>query len=169
CDYLRSHNRAISGPYFRHEMAAIRCADDCPPQGHDPISAFAIENNVIAGREKPFKSVPETDDVPSKLFSDEHDSSQDGIEARAIATAGQNTNTRLHFRNFKERRSPVRRSARQERPSERSSSPKQNQSIFFGSARRPAAAHWSYSCHPRCKSAVPSPNRFVLPRSTTIK
>src|SRR4029078_8731542 len=44
-----------------------------------------------------------------------------------------------------------------------------NQSIFFESATRPPAAHWSYSCQPRCKRAVPSPNRFVLPRSTTIK
>jgi hypothetical protein len=45
----------------------------------------------------------------------------------------------------------------------------QDQSNFFGSASRPAAAHWSYSCQPRCRRAVPSPNRFVLPRTTTIK
>jgi len=68
CNYLRGHKRAIAGAGFGHEMAAIRCADDGAAQRHDSINTFAIENNVIAGRKKPFKSVAKTNDVPAAAF-----------------------------------------------------------------------------------------------------
>src|SRR5205807_8214576 len=96
----------------------------CAAQRHDSISALAIENDVVAGRKKTFKPVPETNDVPPKFFRGEHNSAQHRVESRAITTAGQNTNMRLHFRNiatlsFCFRASPL--SLRRERrPSEHS-------------------------------------------------
>src|SRR5439155_13678796 len=98
-NYVCRHNGAVAGAGFRDEMAAIGCTDDSAPQRHDSVNAFAIENHVIAGRKKPFESVPETNHFPAKFFRGEHDSSQDRVESRTIATASQNTNPRLHFRN----------------------------------------------------------------------
>ena len=69
-------------------MTAIRRADDRAAQCHDSINAFAIENDVIARRKKPFESVAKTDHFPAEFFRGEHDSAQDRVEARTIATAG---------------------------------------------------------------------------------
>jgi len=88
CNYVHGRKGAIAGADFSREMAVIRRADDRAPQRHDSINAFAIENNMIAGRKKPFESVAETEHFSIEFFRGEHDSSQHRVESRTIATAG---------------------------------------------------------------------------------
>ena len=58
-----------------------------------------IENDVIARRKQAFKSVAKTDHFPAEFVRGEHDSAQNRVKSGTIATTGQNTNARLHFRN----------------------------------------------------------------------
>jgi 2-hydroxychromene-2-carboxylate isomerase len=53
----------------------------------------------MAGRKQPLESVTKTDHVPAEFVRGQHHPTQHRVESRAIATAGQNTNPRLHFRN----------------------------------------------------------------------
>src|SRR6266478_5258945 len=118
-------NGAIARAGFGYEMAAIGCTDDCAAQRHDSINTFAIENDVIAGRKKPLKSVAKTNDVPAELFRSQHDSAQHCVQSWTIATAGENPNPRFHLCNSGIRRllkspcipreSKLRRMARRER------------------------------------------------------
>jgi hypothetical protein len=43
---------------------------------------------VISGWEESFKSITKADDFPTKSIGGEHDSAEDGVKSRAIATAG---------------------------------------------------------------------------------
>src|SRR5580765_4493947 len=52
---------------------------------------------MIARRKKSFKAVLETNHFPTEFFRREDNATQDRIQSRAIATAGQHTNPRLHF------------------------------------------------------------------------
>jgi hypothetical protein len=97
CNYLCGQDAAIAGTGLGHEMAAIRRPNDRAAQRHDSINAFAIENKVIAGRKQSFKAVAKTNDVPAEFLSGEHNSAQHCVEPWTIATAGQNTNARLHL------------------------------------------------------------------------
>src|SRR6266550_1523103 len=100
CNYLCGHNAAIAGAGLGYEMAAIRRSDDRAAQRHDSINPVAIENKMIAGRKQSFKAVAKTNDLPTKFFSGEHNSAQHCVETWTIATAGKNTNPRLHVCNY---------------------------------------------------------------------
>ena len=117
CNDLCRDNCPIARADFRNKMAAIGCADNRAAQRHDSVHCLPIENDVIAGRKKAFKSIAKTNHFPAELVRCEHYAAQNRVKPRAIATTGQNTNAWLHFR-----RSEIR-------------------AIFFGSAMRPAAAH----------------------------
>jgi hypothetical protein len=93
------HNRQVTGADLGHEMTAICCADDCTSQRHDPVDALATENDVITRWKKSFESVTKTDHLPPEFLSGEDNSAQNRVQSRAIATAGQDANPWLHFRN----------------------------------------------------------------------
>jgi hypothetical protein len=54
---------------------------------------------MIARRKQSLESVAKTHDFPAELLRSEHDAAQDRVKSRAIATAGQDANARLHFWN----------------------------------------------------------------------
>src|SRR6266487_1241622 len=96
-DYLCRNNCALARADFGNEMAPIGCTNDRTPLGHDPVGSFAIENDVIFRPKQPFETITKTDHLPTEFLCCEHHSAQDGIQPRAIATTGQNTNPWLHF------------------------------------------------------------------------
>ena len=96
-DYLCRNNCAFARADFGNEMAAICCTDDRTPLGHDSVRSFAIKNDVIFCPKQPFETITKTDHLPAEFFRCEHNSTQDGIQSRAVATAGQDTNSWLHF------------------------------------------------------------------------
>src|SRR5438477_10928443 len=77
-------------------MAAVSCPDDCSAESHDAFRAFAIEHDIVAGRQQTFEAVAESDYLPAKFFAGEHDAAKDGVEPRAIPAAGENANAGLH-------------------------------------------------------------------------
>ncbi len=77
-------------------MAAVGCPDDCSAESHDAFRTFAIEHDIVAGRQQTFEAVAESDYLPAKFFAGEHDTAKDGVEPRAIPAAGENANTGLH-------------------------------------------------------------------------
>src|SRR5262249_26534423 len=79
-------------------MSAIGGTENCPTHCHDSVHGLSVENEVIAGRQEPFKPVPKTNHFPAELVRREHHGAQNRIKPRTIATAGQNTNARFHFR-----------------------------------------------------------------------
>src|SRR4030095_11271361 len=99
CNDVRRHDAPIAGADLGDKMTAIRRANDRAAQRHDPVDAFAIENDMIAGRKKSFESVTKTNYFPAEFLRREYHAAQDRVKSRAIATAGQNTNPWLHFRN----------------------------------------------------------------------
>ena len=54
--------------------------------------------NVIARRQQAFKAIAKTNHFPAKLVRCQHYGAQNRVEPRTIATAGQSTNARFHFR-----------------------------------------------------------------------
>ena len=79
-------------------MAAIGGTKNCPAQRHDSVHSLPIENDVIARRQQAFKSVAKTNHFPAELVRCQHYGAQNRIKPGTIATAGQNTNARFHFR-----------------------------------------------------------------------
>jgi hypothetical protein len=43
---------------------------------------------VISGWQESFKSITKADDFPAKFLGGEHNSAEDGVKSRAIATTG---------------------------------------------------------------------------------
>mgnify|MGYP003693802601 CR=1 FL=1 len=74
---------------------------NCPAQRHDSVHSLPIENDVIARRQQPFKAIAKTNHFPAELVRCQHYGAQNRIKPRTIATAGQNTNARFHFRDLK--------------------------------------------------------------------
>src|SRR4029077_13425956 len=79
-------------------MAAIGGTKNCPAQRHDSVHSLPIENDVIARRQQAFKAITKTNHFPTELVRCEHYGAQNRIKPGTIATAGQNTNARSHFR-----------------------------------------------------------------------
>src|SRR2546425_2271575 len=77
-------------------MTAVSRPDDCSAESHDTFRAFAIEHDIVAGRQQTFEAVAEPDYLPAKFFAGEHDTAKDGVESRAIPAAGENANASLH-------------------------------------------------------------------------
>src|SRR5437764_1158090 len=77
-------------------MAAVRRADDRPAKRHDAFGAFAIEHDIIAGRQQTFEAIAESDHFPAELFSGEDDAAKDGVKPGAIPAAGKNADACLH-------------------------------------------------------------------------
>src|SRR4029077_612781 len=98
CNDLCRNDGPIARADFCNEMAAISGTKDCPAQRHDSVYSLSVENDVIARWHQPFKSVAKTNHFPAKLVRCEHYGAQNRIKPGTIATAGQNTNARFHFR-----------------------------------------------------------------------
>src|SRR5882724_7085254 len=79
-------------------MAAIGGTKNCPAQRQDSLHSLPIENHVIARREQAFKAISKTNHFPAELIRCQHYGAQNRIKPRTVATAGQNTNARFHFR-----------------------------------------------------------------------
>src|SRR5437879_13450219 len=77
-------------------MTAVSRPDDCSAESHDAFRAFAIEHDIVTGRQQTFEAVAESDYLPAKFFAGEHDAAKDGVEPRAIPAAGENANAGLH-------------------------------------------------------------------------
>src|SRR6266705_2903636 len=78
-------------------MAAISSTKNRAAQRHDSVHSLPIENHVIARREQAFKAISKTNHFPAELIRCQHYGAQNRIKPRTVATAGQNTNARLHF------------------------------------------------------------------------
>jgi hypothetical protein len=89
---------AIARADFRSEMAAIGGPKIVPPERHDSVHSVSVENDVIARRQQAFKAIAKTNHFPAELVRCQHHGAQNRIKPRTIATAGQNTNARFHFR-----------------------------------------------------------------------
>ena len=95
-DHFACNNCAIARADFGDEMAAIGCADYCSAKRHDSFGAFAIEHDVITGRQQSFEAVAEADYFPTKFFTSEDDAAQNCVQPGAIPAAGQNAYSCLH-------------------------------------------------------------------------
>ena len=98
CNDLCRNDCPIARAGFCNEMAAIGGTENCPAQRHDSVHSLPIENDVIARRQQAFKAIAKTNHFPAELVRCEHYGAQNRIKPGTIATAGQNTNARFHFR-----------------------------------------------------------------------
>ena len=98
CNALCRKDCPIARADFCNEMAAIGGTKNRPAQRHDSGHSLPIENDVIARRQQAFKAIAKTNHFPSELIRCQHYGAQNRIKPRTVATAGQNTNARFHFR-----------------------------------------------------------------------
>ena len=96
--HLCRNDCPIARADFCNEMAAIGGTNNRPAQRHDSVHSLPIENDVIAGRQQAFKAIAKTNHFPAELIRRQHYGAQNRIKPRTVATAGQNTNARFHFR-----------------------------------------------------------------------
>src|SRR5438874_5119837 len=89
---------SITRAGLRNEMAAIGSTENRSSKGHDSVYGLPIENDVIARRQQAFKAIAKPNHFPSKLVRCQYYGAQNRVEPGTIATAGQNTNARFHFR-----------------------------------------------------------------------
>src|SRR6202048_4526973 len=143
-DIGRNHS-AIARANLGDEMSAICRANDGAAERHDSIRALAIEDDMIAGRQKSFKPVAKAYDFPPEFFRRQDDSAQHSIQPGTITAARKNADARLRLLHG------------------------DNQSTFCESTSRPPTTHESSSCPPRLTRPRPSPNRLVLPRRTMMR
>ena len=87
-DYFRGNDRAVAGADLGDEVSTIGRADDGAAQSHDSIGAFPVQDDVISRWKESFKSITKAEDFPAKFLGGEHNSAQDGVKSRAIATTG---------------------------------------------------------------------------------
>jgi hypothetical protein len=76
---FRRHNRPVPCADFRDKMTAIGSPDNRAAEGHDPVDALPIENNMIAGWKKSFESVAKTNDLPTVFLRSEHNSAENSV------------------------------------------------------------------------------------------
>ena len=105
-------------PDLGDEMSAIRRADHGAAARHDAAGAAPIEHHEIARRQQALEAIEKTEHLEAEFLARERHAAQDGVQARAIAATGQNSDPGLH------------RFAR-----------RIDQRSFFGSTMRPPAAH----------------------------
>src|SRR6476659_1578864 len=98
CNNLCRSDCPIACPDFCSEMAAISGTKNCPAERHDSVHSLPIENDIIAWRQQAFKPIAKTNHFPAELVRCQHYAAQNCVKSRTIATAGQNTNARFHFR-----------------------------------------------------------------------
>src|SRR4051812_40619268 len=77
-------------------MPAIRRTDNRPAARHDPARAAAIEDAETSGRQQPFESIKEAEDLEVQLLRGECDPAQNRVQPGAIPAAGQDTDAALH-------------------------------------------------------------------------
>ena len=104
---VRVDRRTIIDTGFRRETAAVRGAKDCATLREDSAGIFRVERDVADWINQPFVTLEKTDTVVAKLVGALHYTSNHGIQAGAIATAGEDTHTtfllvRHHFHPFRQ-------------------------------------------------------------------
>src|SRR6476620_6582062 len=98
CNDLCRNDCPVACTDFCSKMTAIGGPKNCPAERHDSVHSLPIENDVIAWRQQAFKPIAKTNHFPAELVGCQHYAAQNCIKSRTIATAGQNTNARFHFR-----------------------------------------------------------------------
>src|SRR5262249_1926089 len=96
---LDRHYSSIARADLGSEVAAIRRTENSASKRHNSVYSVPTENDVIARGKQTLKSIAKTDHFPTELVRSEHDRTQHRIKSGTIATTGQYTNARLHFRN----------------------------------------------------------------------
>ncbi len=83
----------FAGSLFAGEMSSVGGAQNRAAKLEDSLGLGAFEEFIVARRQQSFKSVPESDNLPSKGVGRPHDTMGHRIQSRAIAPTIQDSNS----------------------------------------------------------------------------
>ena len=84
--------RALAAIAARDELAFVDGAEEGSPEVHDACGGAAIQDDMSRWREETLKAVLKANQLPAEFFGGAAGGAEHGVEAGAVATAGENSN-----------------------------------------------------------------------------
>ena len=91
-EHLGRYEGALATIAARNELAFVDGAEEGASEVHDACGGTAVQHDMGCGLEETFKAILKSDQLPAEFFGGAAGGAEHGVEAGAVAAAGENSN-----------------------------------------------------------------------------